>query len=156
MSAMVELERIIVNRRNMQVLQTIMQSQRASILEKQEAELAMMRHQHSEMTDTAKSAEEEDAAMRRRIHELENLLLRAVEDQRRVNSNMAELIGDYWRLLDGCMEVVDERRDDTRGHKRKLPAAGQLKKVDTILIEHNGKRAKMVSAAMRTAGSVTL
>ena len=40
---MIELNLVLVSRRNMQVLQTVMQSQRASLLEKQEAELALMR-----------------------------------------------------------------------------------------------------------------
>ena len=155
MSAMIELERVVVSRRNMYVLNTVLQSQRASLLEKQEAELAMMRHQHLEMTDSAKSAEAEEAAMKRRINELENLVLRAVEDQQRVRGNMEKLVNDYWSLIDDCIDVADETKENARGHKRKLPAAGQLKKINTIVIEHNRKRAKMVVDAMRAAGSST-
>ena len=64
MSAMIELERIVVDRRIMRALHTVLQSQRASLLEKQEAEFALMRHQHLELKDIAKSAEEEEVAMK--------------------------------------------------------------------------------------------
>ena len=42
MSAMLQLNRELLDRRNMAVLQTTMQSQRASVLEKQAAELALL------------------------------------------------------------------------------------------------------------------
>ena len=159
---MIELERVVVDRRNMQVLHTIMQSQRASILEKQEAELALAREEEKRWIDLSVdltcrhiATRREAIAEQRRALAAERRILDLEEQAQQVQERLKEVVDNYWGLIEGCIDVVDERREDTRGHKRKLPAAGQLKKIDTILKEHNGKCAKMVVAAMRAAGSNT-
>ena len=138
MSAMIELERIVVDRRIMRALHTVLQSQRASLLEKQEAEFALMKHQHLELKDIANSAEEEEVAMKRRINELENLV--------------RELVDNYWTLINDCIGWFTKEYY-SRGQKRELPSTEQFKKLEKIISEHNGKRARMVVNA--STGSST-
>ena len=65
------------------------------------------------------------------------------------------MVDNYWALLDACIDVGYETRENAHGQKRKLPAAEQLKKMEKIVIEHNRKRARMVVDAMGRAGSST-
>ena len=144
----------------------MMQSQRASVLERQEEELALMRWAVQSMeecsdADTAYFEKCEDdwkltnIEALSRINRLEHMLLSAATDQRRVNDNMKELVDNYWSLLDACVDVGYETKENARGQKRKLPATEQLKKINKIVSEHNGKRARMIVAAVTGAGSST-
>ena len=92
---MIELNRVLVSRRNMQVLHTVLQSQRASLLEKQEAELALMRHRNLDLRDKANSAEELFIAAEEHITALENLVSHSLAEHRRVNGNLRELVDNY-------------------------------------------------------------
>ena len=130
MSAKIELERVIVGRRNMQVLHPIMQSQRSSILEKQEAELTMRRAEEEEWIDlSVNMAHRHIVARRETLAEQSRALAaerRALIAERRMldlEEDKEKITTEYWALLDGCMEVVDERKENSRGHMRKLPAA---------------------------------
>ena len=80
---------------------------------------------------------------------------RLADNAIRMDTKMVEVLNLYWSLIDTCMEVVDETKENARGQKRKLPAAEQIKKMEKILIEHNGKRARMVVDGLRGAGSST-
>ena len=91
----------------------------------------------------------------RRIYDLEDIVLRAATEERRVNANLKELVDNYWSLLDACVDVGYETKENARGQKRKLPATEQLKKINKIVSEHNGKRARMLVAAVTGAGSST-
>ena len=51
--------------------------------------------------------------------------------------------GNYSALIVDCLGVGDETKENARGHKRKLPATEQLKKINAIVLEHNGKRVRM-------------
>ena len=155
MSAIIELHCELKNRMHIAVLQTIMQSGRASVLEKQEAELTMLRDNAIALRDRISRSDDRIDEMNEHNVLLEDLVLRAITKQRRMDTKMQELVDNYWSLIDTCMEVVDETKENARGQKRKLPAAEQIKKMEKILIEHNGKRARMVVDGLRGAGSST-
>ena len=72
-----------------------------------------------------------------------------------VKDNLKEVVDNYWALIDDCVDVGYETKENARGQKRKPPAAEQLKKMEKIVIEHNGKRARMLVTAVRGAGSST-
>ena len=120
MSALIALHREIVGRRNIIVLQTMMQSQHASVLEKQEAELTLMRLQVKTMKEAAITAHDQLIRYEERedIHlaELNYFIVRAVADQRRAD-NMKELLDDYYGLIDDCIAVGQETKENAHGQK---------------------------------------
>ena len=185
MSALIKLHHEIVSRRNLAVLQAVMESRRASLLQKQEAELTLLR------TQLAKTELERDRAWARegsqteRVDLLRDMVTNAMMNQQRLTQNrdyiraelykayeenheleadldklafdkgeetdlrdylleqLAEVKGNYSALIVDCLGVGDETKENARGHKRKLPAAEQLKKINAIVLEHNGKRVRM-------------
>ena len=155
MSAMLELHREMLERRNLAVLGTIMQTQRASVLEKQAAEVAFLRIE-LDRTDRDldrawyESAEFEDQvdALQKDNDELRAVVAHALAEQQRVNGNLKELVDSYWAIVNDCSDVCGERNENARGQKRKLPAAGQMKKINKIILEHIGNRARMVGNAV--------
>ena len=162
MSAMIALHREIVSRRNLTALQAIMQSQRASVLEKQEAELALSRIRHANLQGVSTTALLEcelawarEAALQEHNNQLRDLVLSAMVEEQRVNNILKEVVDNYWAIIDACTAVGWETKENARGHKRKPPAAEQLKKIEEIVCEHNRKRARMVVDAMGRAGSST-
>ena len=155
MSAMLQLNRELLDRRNMAVLQITMQSQRASVLEKQAAELALLRIWYNRSALSTKRAWAQADATEAHNYWLQEILFHAVADQRRVNDNLQQLVDDYWALIDDCVDVGYETKENSRGQKRKLPATEELKKIRKIICEHNGYRARMVVAAVTGAGSST-
>ena len=163
MSAFLKLHREILSRRNLAVLQEVMQSGRASLLQKQEAEcrslriqLDMAERRRDELRLDNTELEVQEERLLRRNNYLANLVQSAVVEQRRVNTNLKELVDNYWALIDDCFDVDYETKENARGQKRKLPAAEQLKKMKKIVIEHNDKRARMFVDAMASgAGSST-
>ena len=72
-----------------------------------------------------------------------------------MKGNLKEVVDNYWALIDDCVDVGYETKENARGQKRKPPATEQLKKMEKIVIEHNRKRARMVVDAMGRAGSST-
>ena len=160
---MMELNLVLIDRRNMQVLKTVLESNRASLLEKQEAELALLRRENLELRQAAEkcriaAGQDEANAIRAIEHSnrMANLLDHAVGDVRRMNANIKELVEDYWALIDGCSEVLWETKENSRGQKRKPPAAEQLKKIQQVVNTHNQKRARQIVDAMEArAGSST-
>ena len=156
MAAMVELHIAISARLTKAALQTVMQSQRASVLEKQEAEIGLLRWAvHSGTHSDAIQLELRNISTLKRILQLEDILFHAAADQRRVNAQNDQLANNYWALIDDCVDVGWETKENARGQKRKLPATEELKKIRKIISEHNAKRARMVVGAMTDAGSST-
>ena len=166
MAAMIELHIAIAVRLTERALYTVMMSQRKSVLERQEAEIRLLKWniQSGELAAEEESIQYEKCKVdleltnitaQRRINQLENMVLRAATEQRRVNDNLKELVDNYWALLDDCVDVGWETKENSRGQKRKLPATEELKKIRKIICEHNGKRARMVVAAVTGAGSST-
>ena len=162
MSAMIALHREIVSRRNLTALQAIMQSQRASVLEKQEAELALLRIRHANLQGVSTTALLEcdlawarEAALQEHNNQLRDLVLSAMVEEQRVNNILKEVVDNYWAIIDACTAVGWETKENARGQKRKLPATEELKKIRKIISEHNAKRARMVVGAMTGAGSST-
>ena len=117
MSAMLELHRELLDRRNMAVLQTILQSHRAGVLEKQEADLALLRirckrAQRATKRARAKATAEEDRA---NDMDLENMRLEGLvrgldREQQRVNGNLLMLEESYWAMIDECADVGKKRK----------------------------------------------
>ena len=184
MSALIKLHHEIVSRRNLAVLQAVMESRRASLLQKQEAELTLLR------TQLAKTELERDRAWARegsqteRVDLLRDMVMNAMMNQQRLTQNrdyiraelykayeenhkleadldkqafdageeidlrdhlleqVAEVKGNYEALFAECLGVADETKENARGHKRKLPATEQLKKINAIVLEHKDKHAK--------------
>ena len=166
MAAMIELHIAIAVRLTERALYTVMMSQRKSVLERQEAEIRLLRWALQSGTQAAEAEsiqveqreinlEWRNIQAQRRIYDLEDIVLRAATEERRVNANLKELVDNYWTLIDACVDVRWETRENARGQQRKPPAAEQLKKINKIVSEHNGKRARMVVAAMTGAGSST-
>ena len=144
----------------------MMQSQRASLLEKQEAEIKLLRwtllkvkqagiNEKFRLLECAKHKQEHINELYDRNDRLEEILHHAAADQRRGNDHLQELVDNYWALLDDCVDVGWETKENSRGQKRKLPATEELKKIRKIISEHNAKRARMVVGAMTGAGSST-
>ena len=107
---MIELNIVLVSRRHMQVLQTAMQSQRASLLEKQEAELRLLRRHNLELRNKSNSAEERFIAAEEHLTALDNLVSHTIAEQRRVNGNLREVIDNYLSLIDECVAVGWEQK----------------------------------------------
>ena len=158
MSAFLKLNHEILSRRNLAVMQEVMQSGRASLLQKQEAELTLMR------ADKAKESEATQDLCAAVSILMDNHRW-AMDSRERlgteldnVKDSLVEVVGNYWALIDDCFDVSSETKENARGQKRKLPAAEQMKKIDKIVNEHNRKRARMFAAVMaraRGAGSST-
>ena len=150
---MLELHREMLERRNLAVLGTIMQTQRASVLEKQAAEVAFL---HIELDRSGRdcdnawrhAAESEDRAESIEAHNdrLEELVTYTLTNQRRVNVKLKELIDSYWAIINDCVDVCHETKKNARGQKRKLSATEQVQKLKKIIDEHSRKRARMVAA----------
>ena len=149
MSAMLELHRELLDRRNMAVLQTILQSHRAGVLEKQEADLALLRirckrAQRATKRARAKATAEEDRAD---ALELENMNLEGIvthreAEQRRVDGNLKMLEESYWAMIDECADV---------GKKRKS-AEQQMQEINDIISINIHKRARMLMDNVTIAG----
>ena len=87
MAAMIELHIAISARLTKAALQTVMQSQRASVLEKQEAEIGLLRWAvHSGTHSDAIQLELRNISTLKRILQLEEILFHAAADQRRTNA----------------------------------------------------------------------
>ena len=155
MSAIIELHRELMSRMHITVLQTIMQSGRASVLEKQEAELTLLRENAIALRDRLSRSHDRFDEMNEHNGRLDEHNARLEDHVIRMDTKMVEVLHNYWSLIDTCIEVVDETKENARGQKRKLPAAEQIKKMEKILIEHNGKRARMFVDTLRGAGSST-
>ena len=156
MAAMVELHIAISARLTKAALQTVMQSQRVSVLEKQEAEIQLLRLAvHSGTHSDAIQIELRNITTQRRIQQLADYIRLSAAEHRRVNNQNDQLANNYGALLDDCVDVGWETKENARGQKRKLPATEELKKIRKIISEHNAKRARMVVGAMTDAGSST-
>ena len=162
MSATIKLHHVLESRKNMTVLQTVLQSNRAKLVEKQEAQITLLRqstnHAQAELQTAVNHVlhmEGREDSFRERITQLQDVILHAGREQRRTNDRLKELVDNYWALLDDCIDVGNETKENSRGHKRKLPAAEELKKIKKIIGEHNSKRARMIVDAMTGAGSST-
>ena len=170
MSAFLKLNREILSRRNLAVMQEVMQSGRVGLLQKQEVELALLRFQLAKTElEREQALLKEAEGLVRESHlqaDLDNshfergegidLQEYLVDELKKVKVNIKEVICTYWELIDDCIDVGYETKENARGQKRKLPAAEQLKKMQKVVNEHNSKRARMVATAMTAAsGSST-
>ena len=163
MSAFLEPHRLLLDRRNTQVLQTIMESQRASVIEKQEAELTLLRTElnyetmrKDELLDMHLETNRELVVARRRNIDLDDLVDRYEALHLKLRGNIEKIVNDYWSLIDDSMEASIETKENARGQKRKLPAAQRLQLMEKILIEHMGKRMRAVGDAVRAGSSTYL
>ena len=145
------------------MLQTIMESQRASVIEKQEAELTLLRTElnyekmrKDELLDMHLETNRELVVARLRNIELDGLVDHHAALHLRLRGNIDRLVDDYWSLIDDSMEASIETKENARGQKRKLPAAQRLQLIEKILIEHMGKRMRAVGDAVRAGSSTDL
>ena len=76
---------------------------------------------------------------------MEELVTTVLTNQRMANVNSKELIDSYWAMIDECVDVGYETKENTRGQKRKLPATEQMKKINKIVDVHTGNRTRMVA-----------
>ena len=156
MAAMIELHIAISARLTKAALQTVMQSQRASVLEKQEAEIGLLRWAvHSGTHSDAIQLELRNISTLKRILQLEEILFHAAADQRRTNAHNDQLANNYGALIDDCDDVYHHRKRSARGENRKLSATEQLEKIRKIISEHHAKHPRMLVGAMTGAGSST-
>ena len=184
MSALIKLHHEIVSRRNLAVLQAVMESRRASLLQKQEAELTLLRTQLAQTELERDRAWAREGSQTERVDLLRDMVTNAMMNQQRLTQNrdyiraelykayeenheleadldkqafdageeidlrdhlleqLAEVKGNYSALIVDCLGVGDETKENARGHKRKLPATEQLKKINAIVLEHKDKHAK--------------
>ena len=165
MSAIIELHRVLLDRRNMQVLQTIMQSERAGIVEKQEAELAIMREnlhwwsgrstlfevQFVAAESRRVEAELNAATLAIEKHELERRVFELEDKLRRARKTKHRVVDNYSSIIDDCMAVKFETVGTARGQKRSMTAKEQLAIIKDILQEHTHKRSRLDGNVVRAA-----
>ena len=113
---MIELNIVLASRRHMQALQIVMQSERASLLEKQEAELQLLRRQVLELKN---AKEQQVVGIEARIAQLCTRNMNLYND-------LNETTDNYLSLIDECVEV----ESDARG----------MRKIKKIANEHRWKR----------------
>ena len=159
MSALLKLHHEIVSRRNLAVLQEVMQSRRASLLQKQEAELTLLRTQLYEAYEDKNEIEIHEGFLVERNSYLESSMVEAEAAVDRLAAHAREMVHNYWAIINDCVEVLTDTKENARGQKRKPPATEQLKKLRMIVLEHCSKRSRIVENAvagtLSRAGSST-